>query len=174
MAFKKGMSGNPKGRPAGAKDKKSEKLREWLLEVVDKNRQSFAEDLAAVDPATRWNIIAKILPYVLPRLNAVTIEQERNDVQFVWVEMPGPDEYKESGIGISSSEEEVLAKIEQEALEKIEQGELNGPVVSYSRADVKKVMDEVAARNEEQRAHQQLVHQQRLQQRRHSKVIRQF
>ena len=76
--FKKGVSGNPQGRPTGAKDKKSEKIREWLLEMVEGNRGAIAEDLAAVDPATRLNFIAKILPYVLPRLNAVELHKEEH------------------------------------------------------------------------------------------------
>lgn len=71
MAFRKGKSGNPSGRPPGSKDKKSEKIRKWLLDIVENRRSMIADDLDAVDPATRLNFIAKILPYVAPRLASV-------------------------------------------------------------------------------------------------------
>lgn len=71
MAFKKGKSGNPAGRPPGAKDKVSAKLHKWLVNLVENRRASLVDDLDAVDPATRLNFIAKILPYILPKLNAV-------------------------------------------------------------------------------------------------------
>ena len=76
MAFNKGTSGNPNGRPRGAKDKKSEKIRKWLLDIVESRRDTIADDLDLVDPATRLNFIAKILPYVAPRLASVEVEQE--------------------------------------------------------------------------------------------------
>ena len=76
MAFKKGVSGNPSGRPPGSKDKKSEKIRKWLLDIVENRRSMIADDLDAVDAATRLNFIAKILPYVAPRLASVDVAKD--------------------------------------------------------------------------------------------------
>ena len=160
MAFRKGVSGNPKGRPAGAKDKKSEQLREWLMGIFKKHRDTLAEDLAAVDPATRWNIIAKLLPYILPRLNAVTIAPECSNEPLVIVEVPCPDEYKD--YHPASSEEEVQQMIEQDSLKRkaIEEGR---GVIEVATQLEKDAIEKIAAQNNARRVQQ-----------RRSGIIRQY
>ena len=134
MAFKKGKSGNPSGRPPGSKDKKSEKIRKWLLDIVENRRGMIADDLDAVDPATRLNFIAKILPYVAPRLasvelangddnnggNAITIVTA-DDREKMALERMAKDDGRtavislhKSGYTPASSEEEVLQRIQEE------------------------------------------------------------
>lgn len=134
MAFKKGKSGNPSGRPPGSKDKKSEKIRKWLLDIVENRRGMIADDLDAVDPATRLNFIAKILPYVAPRLasvelangddsnggNAITIVTA-DEMEKAALERMAKDDGRtavislhKSGYTPASSEEEVLQRIQEE------------------------------------------------------------
>ena len=134
MAFKKGKSGNPSGRPPGAKDKKSEKIRKWLLDIVENRRTSLSDDLDAVDPATRLNFIAKILPYVAPRLasvelangddnnggNAITIVTA-DEMEKAALERMAKDDGRTAVISLhktgytpASSEEEVLQRIQEE------------------------------------------------------------
>ena len=133
MAFKKGKSGNPSGRPPGSKDKKSEKLRKWLVDLVENRRASLIDDLDVVDPATRLNFIAKILPYILPKLNAVELEQgdgnkggaitivtadetekaallkmAKDDARTAFISL------HKTGYTPASSEEEVLQRIQEE------------------------------------------------------------
>ena len=156
MAFRKGISGNPKGRPAGAKDKKSEKLREWLTDIVKKHRDTIAEDLDAVDPATRLNFLAKVLPYIIPRLNAVTIAPEASNEPLVIVEV-------ESGYTPASSEEEVKQRIEQDELKRqaIEEGR---PVIEVPDKMTKDAIEKIAAQNNARRVQQQ----------RRSGIVRQY
>ena len=133
MAFKKGKSGNPSGRPPGSKDKKSEKLRKWLVDLVENRRASLIDDLDVVDPATRLNFIAKILPYILPKLNAVELEQgdgnkggaitivTADETEKAALEKMAKDDDRtavivrcKSGYTPASSEEEVLQRIQEE------------------------------------------------------------
>ena len=143
MAFNKGTSGNPNGRPRGAKDKKNEKIRKWLLDIVESRRDMIADDLDAVDAATRLNFIAKILPYVAPRLasvdmaqnspasNAVVIEEvdaeptmmivTADEMEKLALERMGKEDGRtavislhKSGYTPASSEEEVLQRIQEE------------------------------------------------------------
>jgi hypothetical protein len=68
MAFTKGQSGNPGGRPVGSKSKIPSDMREWRTGVIADNREQFVRDLKDIDPEKRLAMLEKLLPYVLPKL----------------------------------------------------------------------------------------------------------
>jgi hypothetical protein len=71
MKFKKGQSGNPKGRPKGAKDKATADLRERVGQLLDDEFDQIKADLSELSPKERVNAWIKLLDFTLPRLQRV-------------------------------------------------------------------------------------------------------
>lgn len=66
--FKKGQSGNPAGRPKGAKTKHVGEIRRFLLMAVEKNLPRFQEDLDKMRPFQRWMILKGMMQHCMPVL----------------------------------------------------------------------------------------------------------
>lgn len=71
MPWKKGQSGNPKGAQPGLNRSKYEQRREHIskiIEAVITDENSIDELMNLEDKSKKWDIIAKLLPYYVPRL----------------------------------------------------------------------------------------------------------
>ena len=107
MAFKKGQSGNPKGRPRGAKNRATNELREWVERFINDNLDTIANDIAELEPNERVKFFLALLNYTLPKQQSVKAEIN--------------DEREQIVIANLSAES-------RETLEKIKRGGLNGLV----------------------------------------------
>lgn len=79
MAFKKGQSGNPKGKPPGP-NKATVEFRETVRKLLEDNRENVGRWLSLVaegdgsdngkpDPAKALDLLAKLAEFAAPKLN---------------------------------------------------------------------------------------------------------
>ncbi len=70
-AWKEGVSGNPSGRPKGAGNKTTTKIKEAYQMLVEGNLENMTEwlgDVAANDPKEAMMLMLKLSEYVIPKL----------------------------------------------------------------------------------------------------------
>lgn len=73
--FKKGQSGNPSGRPKGAKNVATSSLIERLTAIIDNNIDRVQNDLDLLPPGEREKALTSLMCYVLPKKQAVDVKQ---------------------------------------------------------------------------------------------------
>lgn len=78
MPQPKGSTGNKAGRPLGSLNKTTAPVRETLLKIFNDTAEDIPGIFAQLEPAEKLNFIAKILPYLAPKLEAVS-EIEKDD-----------------------------------------------------------------------------------------------
>jgi len=80
VKFKKGQSGNNKGRPVGAIDKDKRKLREIIGSTLDENADRVKEELDRLSGKDFLNFYIKLLEFGLPKLQRQTIEIDQETI----------------------------------------------------------------------------------------------
>lgn len=70
--MEKGQTNNPNGRPKGTPNKITTTVRYWLLGVINDNREQLQDDLQKLEPKERVEVILKLLPYILPKVESAT------------------------------------------------------------------------------------------------------
>lgn len=83
MRFKAGESGNPTGRPVGAKNKSGIEAKNIVVKVLSSHFTpvKLKKDLLALDPKDRLNILIRLLDFVIPkmRMNDISFEKLPDD-----------------------------------------------------------------------------------------------
>jgi len=76
MPFENGISGNKAGRPRGTQNKNTGKLREWITDFLEENKEQVKADFLLLEPKDRILLFEKLLKYSLPTLQATTLSTE--------------------------------------------------------------------------------------------------
>ncbi len=65
------------GRAKGTPNKITTSLREWIAQLIDDNRQQVEMDLKVLEPRDRLQVLGKLLQFVLPKQEAVSVKEEK-------------------------------------------------------------------------------------------------
>jgi len=75
MPFKKGQSGNPKGRKKGAENKNSKAIKDKYQQLLDGyDIVTMQGDLMELTPADRLKIVSGLLAYYIPKQTHTTLD----------------------------------------------------------------------------------------------------
>ena len=76
MPFKKGQSGNIKGRTKGTQNKITNHLRESITSFLENNFERLENDFNLLPPRDRTKFYCDLLQYGLPKLQTVQLETD--------------------------------------------------------------------------------------------------
>jgi hypothetical protein len=85
--FVKGKSGNPAGRPPGKPNKITTSVRTMLKEIMHDELRQLPVTLKSLEPRERIDALAKLLPYVLPKLTEEKEEMAESENNGSFVEL---------------------------------------------------------------------------------------
>jgi len=76
MPFRKGQSGNLKGRTKGTQNKVTKHLRESITSFLENNFERLENDFEILPPKDRIKFYCDLLQYSLPKLQTVQLETD--------------------------------------------------------------------------------------------------
>ena len=66
-----GQTHKPTGRPSGTPNNLTAEMRAVLKGIIEKELEGLADRLQALEPDKRLELLIKLLPYVLPKVESV-------------------------------------------------------------------------------------------------------
>ena len=70
MAFKKGESGNPNGRPKGSKDKATSSIRQKIEIFLNQKIEEIEQIWQELEAKDKLTFLSKLLEYTVPKLRS--------------------------------------------------------------------------------------------------------
>lgn len=91
--FKKGESGNPKGRPIGIKSKSGNTiLLERIKTIISNNIDDLDDTIKQLEPMDKVKALTALMQYVLPKMQAVDVtnqmQMEYREIQLLMEKTP--------------------------------------------------------------------------------------
>lgn len=83
MAYAKGESGNPAGRPRGAKNRSTSAIREMLLMLVENNLDNMSDWLVRMgqdDPKAAFQCMLGLMEFHIPKMSRSTFCEEKEAI----------------------------------------------------------------------------------------------
>jgi hypothetical protein len=77
--FKRGESGNPEGRPKGAKDKAQADIKQAYQSLIEgnlSNIEKWLNEVATKDPGRAIDLMLRLSDFILPKLKAVELKTD--------------------------------------------------------------------------------------------------
>ena len=85
MPFKKGVSGNPNGRPKKSVNRITKDMKQSFGYLVDSNLKDFQKDLNKMKPKDKWELLLKLSDKLLPNLKSVESKVENTIAKPQWI-----------------------------------------------------------------------------------------
>lgn len=89
MGLHKGQTNNPNGRPAGTPNKVTSATKDWILAIIEENKERIRADLKSMDSETRVRAVFSLLNFVTPKQQSISIEEQakiEEDALFAFLE----------------------------------------------------------------------------------------
>lgn len=91
MAFKKGTSGNPKGKPKGATNKTSTEIKAAIQSFISSNVDNLQETYDKLEPKDKAMFFERALKYVIPTQTKSDIQIQDNSLENITFVIKGRD-----------------------------------------------------------------------------------
>ena len=69
----KGQTNNPNGRPKGSANVITKEVRATLKAIIAGELERLPETLETLDASKRLDVVLKLIPYVLPRVDSINM-----------------------------------------------------------------------------------------------------
>ncbi|AGB29620.1 hypothetical protein Prede_2356 [Prevotella dentalis DSM 3688] len=66
------------GRQKGTPNKVTASVKDWVAQVIDKNRRQMERDIKALEPKDRLQMLEKLMQYVVPKQQAASANVDFN------------------------------------------------------------------------------------------------
>jgi len=80
MAFTRGKSGNPQGRPSGTINRASQDLREHISNLLEDRYEQLLADLDMLEPKDRVKVYVDLLQYSIPKLQSTPMLHDQGEL----------------------------------------------------------------------------------------------